>query len=232
MNNRPAVELNAQDYVNLFMNTMVQVITNPVGFYRTMAKEGGFVEPLIFMVVMGVIAGIIRTLFGVLGLGFTGSFLMASASIIIVPFVVAIFGFVGAAILFGIWKLMGSQESFETAYRCGAYVAAITPITAILNPIPYVGPVIGIAWMTYLMVVASMEVHGITPKMAWIVFGAICVVLALSSISSQFAARSFTSKMDKLDKQMGKIDQMSPEEAGKKVGEFLKGMQEGAGKAK
>jgi uncharacterized membrane protein YdjX (TVP38/TMEM64 family) len=37
-------------------------------------------------------------------------------AIIFMPIAVAIGSFIGAAILFVIWKLMGSQEDYETAY--------------------------------------------------------------------------------------------------------------------
>ena len=35
-------------------------------------------------------------------------------------------------------------------------------------------------------------------------------------------------RLETLQHQMGQMDKMSPEEAGKAVGEFLKGMQKGA----
>ena len=53
--------------------------------------------------------------------------------IIFMPIAVAIGSFIGGAILFIIWKLMGSQEDYETAYRCGAYLMALAPITAIIG---------------------------------------------------------------------------------------------------
>ena len=88
-----------------------------------MPKSGGFVEPLVFMVSMGVVSGVIQSVLALVGLSFAASFAMAIASIIIVPIMTGIFGFVGGAILFVIWKIMGSEQSFETAYRCGAYAA-------------------------------------------------------------------------------------------------------------
>jgi hypothetical protein len=195
-----------------------------------MQRGGGYVEPLIFMVVMGLISGILQTLLSVFGLGISGALFAVGISIIVVPVVVVIFGFVGAGILFVIWRLLGSQQSFECAYRCAAYAGAISPITTVLNVIPYIGPLAGLAWMTFLIVVASVEVHEIAPKMAWIVFGALAVVFAIGSVSSQMTARKYAGEVDKWEKEMKKLDQMSPEEAGKKVGEFLKGMQDGIGK--
>lgn len=216
--------------ITAILNTMVEVIRNPVGFFRRMPKSGGFVEPLIFMVSMGVAAGVIQAILAILGLGFAGSFLMALTSIIIVPIMVGIFGFVGAAILFVIWKIMGSQQSFETAYRCGAYAGGIVPVTTVLGIIPYLGPVLGLVWGTYLIVVASVEVHNIAAKTAWIVFGAIAALFALISIGSQFAARKVTSGLNKWEQEMGKTGEMTPEEAGKAMGEFLKGLEKEVGK--
>ncbi|MGV8075180.1 MAG: YIP1 family protein [Syntrophobacteraceae bacterium] len=214
----------AVDYKK-YIDIVQKVITAPVSFYRDMAKSGGLVEPLIFAIVMGVVAGLIQAVLAIVGIGMAVSFLTALASIVLVPIFVAIFGFIGAGILFVIWKLMGSQESFEVSFRCLAYAAAITPITAFLNAIPYIGPIIGLLWMTYLLVNASTEVHQIQPKLAWIVFGFICAVFALGSISSQMAARKMTTELDEFKRQTEQLEQMNPEDAGKAVGEFLKGMQ-------
>jgi len=219
-----------ENKITVILNTVVKVVTNPVGFFQAMPKAGGFVEPLIFMVSMGVVAGIIQAILAIVGLSFAASFFMAIASVIIVPILVGIFGFVGAAILFMIWKIMGSQQSFETAYRCSAYTGGIVPITTVLGVIPFLGPVLGLVWMTYLLVVASVEVHNLNQKTAWIVFGAICAVFVLTSIGSQFAARRVTKEVSKWEKEIEMREDMTPEEAGRAMGEFLKGLEKGVGK--
>jgi hypothetical protein len=182
--------------------TAIRVLTSPSAFFREMPKTGGFVEPLIFMVVMGIIGGLIHAVLGIIGLGFGMGVGAAVGSIVVVPIAVAVFGFVGAAILFVIWKLMGSQESYETAYRCGAYMSAIVPINAVLGIIPYVGSAIGIILGTFLIVIASVEVHAIPSQKARLVFGIIGAILILASISSQFAARKFSREAVKFQKQM------------------------------
>lgn len=218
---------NVEKTISTVSETMMQVITNPVGFYQSMPRSGGFVEPLVFAIIMGVIGGVLQAILGVFGIGFAGTIIIALASIIIVPIMIAIFGFVGAAILFVIWRLLGSQESYETAYRCGAYATAVTPVTSILNIIPYIGPALGVAWMAYLMIIASIQVHQVKPKIALIVFGILGGLLVVGSIGSQFGAKRMEKQMDKFQSEMGKIDEMKPEEAGKAIGEFLKGMQDG-----
>ena len=130
--------------------TAVQVVTAPAEFFKSMPKTGGFVEPLVFAAIMGFIAGIIHALINILGLSYAYvGFAESLAMIIVVPIVVVICSFIGAAIIFVIWKLMGSQENYETSYRCGAYLMALAPIIAIISIIPYVGGIINMAIYVY-----------------------------------------------------------------------------------
>jgi len=175
--------------------TAIRFITSPTTFYKEMPKKGGFVAPLFFAMAMGVIGGIIQAIASLVALNPAASAMAGLASLVIVPLGVAIFGFVGAAILFGIWKLMGSQEDYETAYRCGAYAAAFTPISMIIGLIPYAGSAVGILIMVYLLVVASVEVHRLPANKAWLVFGIIGAILVVISVSGQIAAQKFGAQM-------------------------------------
>ncbi|MCD6352753.1 MAG: hypothetical protein J7M06_00880, partial [Proteobacteria bacterium] len=72
-------------------------------------------------------------------------------------------------------------------------------------------------------------VHNLNRKTAWMVFGIIFAIFSLLNISSQYAARKLTGDMKKFQKGLDKqIENMSPEDAGKAMGEFLKGLQKGA----
>lgn len=226
MDNVPVTEEQRKKRWQDILNTALAVITKPAEFYRGMAKTGGFVDPLIFLVVMGLIGGIIRAVFGLVHVGAWMSMGMALGSIVMTPIFVAIFGFVGAAILFVIWKLMGSNESYETAYRCMAYSAAVSPITAVLGLIPFVGALAGLAWGLFLVVTASVEVHKIAAKTAWMVFGIIAAVLALLSGCSQLAARRLAKQANAWERQFGTSpDETTPEDMSKAAAGFAKAMQ-------
>lgn len=220
----------AKNYLQLIQKTAINVITNPAGFFKDMPVAGGYADPLIFTVAMGVVAGIIMTLFSIVGLVHANTFMMALATVIFMPIFTGIASFIGAAILFVIWKLMGSQYSYETAFRCGAYASAIFPITTILGFIPYLGAVVGLLWMMYLMVIASTEVHKIEAKKAWIVFGILFALMIFLNINTQMAARKAQKEIEKWGGQMERMDEMTPEEAGKAFGEFMKGVEEGSRK--
>ncbi len=198
-----------ENFLSSLPTTWIKIIIQPVDFYKQMPRSGGFAEPLLFLVCMSVVGSVLNTILSIFGLGFYGFFL-ALASIIIYPIFMGIFSFVGALILFFIWKIMGSNESFESAYRCGAYASAITPIAIILYIIPYLGVVLALLWSAFLIVEASVEVNNIERKTAWIVFGIIFAVFALISIGVQCGSRKVSSEAEKIIK-----DKMSPEDAEK-----------------
>ncbi len=210
------------------IETMMQVIKNPAGFFRSMEKTGGLVDPIVFLIVMGVFCGLIQAILTLVGLGGpAASFGMVIFSLLIIPIMILLFGFVVAAILFVIWKLMGSVESYEVAFRCTAYTSGICVITTLLSAIPYIGSIVSLLWMMYLLVTASVEVHRIESRKAWLVFGVLCAFMIMTSISGERQARNIEQKTDEFTKKLEeKMDDMTPEEAGRAVGEFLKGMQE------
>ncbi len=184
--------------------TAVKVVTDPAQFFRDIPKTGGYIEPLVFMVIMGaasgVLVGLLQAISHILGLNlFFGSQLGLSA-LIIMPImyavVFAIFGFVMAAILFVIWKLMGSRESYETAYRCTACLSALAPIAAVLNVIPYLGGALALIIGTYYLVTASVQTHGIPSQKGWLVFGILAAIFIVFSVSAQITARRFARNME------------------------------------
>lgn len=202
--------------------TAIKVLTSPSAFFKEMPKTGGYVEPLIFMLVIGVIGGLIRIVLISMGIGFSPGVGIGIMSIIMMPVFVVVFGFVMAAIFFAIWKLMGSQESYETAFRCMAYISAITPVTTVIGIVPYIGSAIGTVLMIFFLVVASVEVHKIPSQKAWLVFGIIGAVLIILGIGGRFAAKKALLEMDESSKAI----QKQTEEMQKKSGEAQKAAEE------
>jgi hypothetical protein len=187
------MEANKIDFAAL-LQTAVKIVTAPAEFFREMPKTGGFVEPLIFAVVLGFLSSIIYAVSSIIGLGHMSTGIGSSLLMLIyVPIFVVIGSFVGAAILFVIWKLMGSQENYETAYRCAAYLAALSPIVALLSLIPYAGGVINMLIYLYYTVIVSVEVHSLPSQKAWLVFGIICAIFALLGLRSEYTVRNMSS---------------------------------------
>jgi hypothetical protein len=179
--------------------TAVNVITNPANFFQGMPKSGGFLEPLVFAIIMGFIAGVIQAILSFIGLGPSAGYgggMSGFTMIIFMPIAAAIGSFIGGAILFIILKLMGSQEDYETAYRCGAYLMALTPITVIIGVVPYAGGLLSMVIYLFYLVTASIHVHNIPSQKAWLVFGIIFAVFAFIGVYGEHKARTMRPQLE------------------------------------
>jgi len=233
LSNKPAQQ---DDLLTSIPGRMIAVILKPMGFFPDMPKTGGYVEPLVFMVVMAVLSALVMAIAGMIGFGPVGMMAMGFVGVIVVPMMAAIFGFVAAAIMFVIWKVMGSSENFETAYRCVAFSYAYAPVAALVSGIPYLGTLVSALWPMALLAIASIHVHGRSTNASWGVFGILGLVLALMGISAEYTGRQMVNSLESWNKQVeekyGNQDEMTPEQAGKAVGDFLKGMQQRQQKAR
>ena len=206
--------------------TAKAIITDPAGFFRGMPKGGGYADPITFIVATSIASGLVAlplVLIGAVDRTPGGVLTFLGWMFVISPIVTVIGSFLWSGVFYGLWRSLGSQESYETAFRCSAYMTAITPIAIILNALPYIGFLVTLGWGFGLTVIASSEVHGIKRQTARIAFGVVFGVFALISLGSQRAAQHAQVQTEKLNETMQKIDEMSPEDAGKAVGEFMKG---------
>lgn len=207
--------------------TAVNVVTRPSEFFQSMPKTGGFLEPLVFAVIMGVITGIVHAILNVIGLGAAAGYGAGMRSgfgiILFMPIAVAIGSFIGAAILFIVWKLMGSQENYETAYRCGAYLMALAPITAVIGAIPYAGGVIVIIINVFYIVMASVNAHDIAAQKAWLVFGIIGAIFALMAFSGEYTMRHKSPDMEHWMR-MGEDMREEYQDSTREMGESMEAM--------
>ena len=221
-----------------------------LAFYRNMPKSGGISEALIFLLVMGVLSSAVFIALSFVGI--TGAGFASLSAIIIMPIGLLIGSFIAAALFFVIWKLMGSSEGFATTYRCIAYATAILPILTIVDNIPYVGVLVRTLWGTWLMIIASTEVHGRGQPLSNIVFGGLAILGLILGISGEYAARNaqaiaeeevqeFIEQMKPLEDQAERLSEqlkplenlgvnedgeIDPEKMGRALGEFMKGLEE------
>ncbi|GEM_PF-451389 len=223
--------------INSIISDAIAVITRPVEFYRGMAKTGGYTDPVIFIVAMAMVGAVLVLPLSVLGIGTIGGMAVRIGVIVMMPVFTLIGSFIGAAIVFVVWKLMDSNESYQTAFRCVAYAGALYPLTVIVGMIPYLGSMICVAWGMYLMVIAATEVHKLDAKSSRMVFGILGALLIFSNLSSEIAARRMASNLENMktpfeniSRQLQQSPEIAPEEAGRAMGEFIRSMDEAARK--
>ncbi len=201
----------------------LSILTKPVDFFKTMHKTGGFLEPLIFALIMGIIAGILHAIISLVGLGYYSRGLMDSLGmIIIIPVAVIVGSFIGAAIMYVIWKLLGSQENYEVSYRCVAYIMVLAPIAAILGLIPYAGAILNAALGLIFIVLASIYVHSIPAKKALLVFGIIFAVILLIQLRAEYKMRNFANSADEVRKKMEELNRQYKQQLEKQLEEAKK----------
>ena len=212
----------------------ILLITAPRQFFRTMPTTGGYGDPIAFMIVMGIAAAMVQIILNFIGLGHFGMVAMAATgllSILLLPLMMIVGGFIMAALAYAVWRFLGSTRDFETAFRCIAYSAAISPVVALAGVVPYVGGLAHIAWAAFLMFIASIETHNVKPANAKIVFLVLGVFFAVMSVINEYNARVFQEKAEVLREEMLGLENLegkTPEEMGEALGEFLKGLEKAA----
>lgn len=219
--------------LSIIIETAKRVITNPTEFYQSMAPTGGYGNPVVFVVVLGVAAGLVGSLWALFGAGPAAGMASGLAAVIILPIFMVIGSFIAGVILFVIWKLMGSTYGYETAYRCVAFSMAILPVVAIVGLIPYLGQILQTAWACWLLYIASMHVHKISEGTAKIVFGLLAALMLFVNVSSEYQARKVQKFAEVFEEKLSAAnplnEDMDATEMGKAAAGFLTGLQEGSG---
>ena len=164
--------------------TAMQVVTDPVSFYKDMPQSGGFQAPLIFAAIMAAVTAAVLFTLAIVGLGALGSMGLGSVTMLIVyPIAVVVACFIMGGILFFIWNLMGSSKDYEMAVRCFAFSTAVLPVVAALSILPLVGDLASPLWGCFLMYTASVHAHALDDKKSQTVFGVLAVIFALGVLS-------------------------------------------------
>ena len=179
----PEGEFNLQDPVNSFIGTVRAIVLNPVGFFSGIARQGDFVNPLIFAVICAVISGILGGIIGfffslALGQGFGGAFAGLIINIIRTPIVTVIALFIGAAIWYLLTMLLvrPSNAGFEATFRVASYIQ----VYQLISWIPFIGWIVGPIYGIVLAIFGIREVHATTTgKAALVVLIPVVVVLLL-----------------------------------------------------
>ncbi|MFK8049836.1 MAG: YIP1 family protein [Halioglobus sp.] len=219
--------------LSIIVETAKRVITDPTEFYQSMAPTGGYGNPIVFVVVLGVAGGLIGSIWALFGAGPAAGFASGLASIIMLPVFMVIGSFIAGLILFVIWKLMGSTYGYETAYRCVAFSMAILPVVAVVGLIPYLGQILQTVWACWLMYIASIQVHKINAGTAKIVFAVLAALTLFSNVSTEYQARKIQKFAENFEEKMSAVNPLNEEmdstEMGKAAAGFLTGLQEGSG---
>jgi hypothetical protein len=166
----PWDERQARGFFNTFVETLVMVLTKPDAAFRAMKIEGGLVEPLIYALIGGWLGGVVAFLFS---LGFksvglfgsrnnafgmlTGMGIGSIAFIILLPVIIVIGLFIGAAIVHLCLMIVGgANKTFETTFRVLAFSQGST---GPLQMIPVCGGLIAGVWGLVVTCIGLARAH-------------------------------------------------------------------------
>ena len=168
-----------------------------MGVLKLEGEDASIKPSMIYIVIMGLISGLITSLYG--------NFLPSAAvpgtskaaawlALPLVPVVSFIGSFIGAFIIWGLidgW-LKGTCSQYKTSYRLLAILAAFSPISALLAPIPKAGQYLSIAvniWATIVMIRGIIIVRD-TPKVrTWVICLSLFVFLFAVGLMARVAAQ-------------------------------------------
>ncbi len=176
------------------INTLLfgkQILLDPATVFRNMPRQGGYSDPLLFMVCVGFIAGVLKVLvtFYFMTNGAQVTLLSALAALIIMPIIVVALGYIGAFLLSMTMHFVGGDDNLELAVRVISYLSIVSPIAVVVLPIPYVGNLLIFGVLAYLLVTAGIEVYQLSGNTAWLVFGISIGALALLALGSEIVTR-------------------------------------------
>lgn len=177
---------------------MRAVLLSPAGFFRSMPRDGGWREPMLFALSMALVCAVLQIVlglaFGTVGLGPSraAATILAAVFSVLGTVVASLVGILLAAgIAHLIWVVLGSRQPFEASLRCVAFMTALMPVLAAARAVPVAGPWLAVPlslYGIYLFLPASIEVHGVDRKKAAAVALGLGTVALLATLALAFGA--------------------------------------------
>lgn len=217
-----------------YLGNLVGLFRTPRELFRRMDRTSSWGPVVVYAIVWQVLSIVLTVLLSfvqprLLPLGLTGKFVWL--------FVGPLVGLAGllviSAVLFFLWHVMGSPHRYGVALRAVALLTPLEVLRAVLGVVPFLHVVV-LVLTAYLLVVISVEIHGIKPRVAWTVWSTLLGLFLLIGVLASLAARARSTPWEKLGKPGGTIEGtprlegqgMMPAELQKQMEEELKKHQE------
>ena len=167
-------EFDPSNFLPSLWETWKGVVTSPSLFFRQMPRDGGFLPPLLFMLVC---LGVDGLLIGIFGRGIRG-FFSAAVGTTLMTFLIA------AVLYLFSTQLFPGKGNYEGSFRILAYTSAVS----VLGWIPVIG-VLAALYGIYIAARGVMEVHVLDRGKAGVVIILTALVMVVLSLLLGF--RSF-----------------------------------------
>jgi hypothetical protein len=167
-------------FVNAFVENVKLFVTNPTEAFERTRRQGDYVGPLIFAIILGWITYLISQLWGMLfGASMIlpmmpaevrdqmgGMMAVSGAQIVfglvLYPVFAAIGLFIGSGILHLCLMLVGGTEASESGFEGTFRTAAYSSVASLAQIVPVVGGLISLVWWIFLAVIGLSTLHRTT----------------------------------------------------------------------
>jgi hypothetical protein len=171
-------------FLNALYLTIKDVLLSPQTFFQRMPTHLGLKQPMMFAIVLGVVASFFAWMYFITGSSLLILFsddlskflkgpLYSFGIFVFSPLIVLVFLYVNSAITHGMLMLFGGNKlGYEATFRVIAYSEA----TNILTILPFFGSGIGVIWGLVVTMIGLYSVHEIEP---WKAVAAVLVPLII-----------------------------------------------------
>lgn len=199
--------------IKAIVDAFVRVLTRPSEFWASVREQRGFGPPIIFAVVMGLVAGVVGAILAVTGLGMLlggvgGAIggVVGVAGIITMPIAYAIGCFIGGGIVYLIALIAGGKADYEQSVRIASYASAVGPIAVVVSFVPLLG-IVPSLYGLYLVALGVIAIEVADRRKTFITAGVLAGILVLFQVVGLFTAMAARSAADKLEAQYGEGSQ-------------------------
>lgn len=181
----PAWEQATTAYLRAFIQTILDMVSNPRSFFQAMPVGSGPLKPLLFFFIITECVAVVLALWQLAGVlpastltEDLGHNTQAALALILYPFQATLFLFLDAGINHAILRLLKADtKGFEGTFRAEAYSTA----PMLLMVIPFIGVPMAMIAMTVYKFLGLRHVHGASSKQ-------ILIVLLLPALLALIAA--------------------------------------------
>ena len=139
--------------VNALFDTITLIFTKPQDAFAVMRREGGFGDPLLYVLILAIAAAIISAGWSLLlpsfgslgdgGLGWLGAGVGSLFMIVLMPVIMIVAMFIGAALVHLCLMLLGgANQPYETTFRVACYAHGTATV---LQVVPFCGGLLAFA---------------------------------------------------------------------------------------
>ena len=187
-----------------FIEDSKTVFLKPKDFFEKMPTKGGYTEPVIKVLIYGVVIGFFSLIWSLTGLTFSPASVLLGGSMgtFIIPIIKAFVGlFIGGIVMLIISAIFGGNTDYEANVRVVSAIMIVPVVSSafiFLDGISlFISAVISIAislwglYITYYALVSTLKTRENGTKILLIVFAIIITIMDFAGIAAKKAMENF-----------------------------------------